>query len=71
MQLQEHKMKFQDEKMKFYDEKMNYLSGFATALRDQIHTDIQVMAGDNEPPIPAHRGLLVCTNKFTVPILNW
>ncbi|XP_047958028.1 BTB/POZ domain-containing protein At1g01640-like [Salvia hispanica] len=58
MQLQEHKMKFQDEKMKFYDEKMNYLSGFATALRDQIHTDIQVMAGDNEPPIPAHRGLL-------------
>ena len=57
-------MKLQEEKIKLEDEKMTYLSGFATALKDQIHTDIQVMAGDNEPPIPAHRGLFVCTQQI-------
>ncbi|XP_047973754.1 BTB/POZ domain-containing protein At3g56230-like [Salvia hispanica] len=51
-------MKLQEEKIKLEDEKMTYLSGFATALKDQIHTDIQVMSGDNKPPIPAHRGIL-------------
>ena len=59
MKLQEVKIRFQEVNMKLRDEKMNYLSGLATALKDQIHPDIQVMAGDNEPPIPAHRGLLV------------
>ncbi|KAG6404363.1 hypothetical protein SASPL_136609 [Salvia splendens] len=51
-------VKLQEGKMKLQDEKMTYLSGFATAFRDQIHTDIQVKAGDNEPPIPAHRVIL-------------
>lgn len=45
------------------NEKITYLSGFAAALRDQIHTDIQVLPGNNEPPIPAHRALLV-TNQL-------
>ncbi|XP_042012412.1 BTB/POZ domain-containing protein At1g01640-like [Salvia splendens] len=44
--------------MMLENEKKKYSIGFATALRDQIHTDIHVMPGDNEPPIPAHRVIL-------------
>ncbi|KAL1542233.1 BTB/POZ domain-containing protein-like protein [Salvia divinorum] len=40
------------------NEKITYLSGFASALRDQFHTDILLVPGDNEPSIPAHRALL-------------
>ncbi|KAK4385263.1 BTB/POZ domain-containing protein [Sesamum angolense] len=41
------------------NEKIIYLSGFAAAFRDHIHTDIQVKPGNNQPSIPAHRALLV------------
>ncbi|XP_047946019.1 BTB/POZ domain-containing protein At3g56230-like [Salvia hispanica] len=63
-------MKLQEEKIKLEDEKMTYLSGFATALKDQIHTDIQVMAGDNEPPIPAHRGLFAMRSTIFCNMLD-
>lgn len=48
------------------NEKINYLSGFAAALRDQIHTDILVRPGNGEPSIPAHRALLVCFQNRTI-----
>lgn len=41
------------------NEKIKFLSGFVVAFRDQIHTDMQLHPGDNGPPIPAHRALLV------------
>lgn len=52
------------------NEKITYLSGFAAALKDQIHTDIQVLPGNNEPPIPAHRALLVTNQLRTYPTIS-
>ncbi|KAH6805509.1 hypothetical protein C2S53_015705 [Perilla frutescens var. hirtella] len=53
------------------NEKINYLSGFAAALRDQIHTDIQVHPGNNEPSIPAHRALLAARSAIFRNVLDW
>lgn len=47
------------------NEKISYLEGFAAALKDQIHTDIQIIPGNNEPSIPAHRALLVCNKSIS------
>lgn len=49
-------MKETEEELK---ETISYLSGFVCAFRDQIHTDIQVKPGNDQPSIPAHRALLV------------
>lgn len=46
------------------NEKISYLSGFGAALRDQIHTDIQILPGNNEPPIPAHRAILAARSAI-------
>jgi hypothetical protein len=41
-------------------EEVSFLGeGFLTALKDQIHTDIELKPGNNGPSIPAHRALLV------------
>lgn len=42
------------------NERISYLTEFGVAFRDQIHTDIQVKPGNDQPSIPAHRALLVC-----------
>ncbi|KAK6156025.1 hypothetical protein DH2020_010273 [Rehmannia glutinosa] len=52
------------------NEKISYLSGFAAAFRDQIHTDIQVQPGNNEPSIPAHRALLASRSSIFRNILD-
>ncbi|KAK6135731.1 hypothetical protein DH2020_030511 [Rehmannia glutinosa] len=52
------------------NEKISYLSGFAAAFRDQIHTDIQVQPGSNEPSIPAHRALLASRSSIFRNILD-
>lgn len=41
------------------NEEIRLLSGFYVALRDKIHTDILLQLGDDGPPVPAHRALLV------------
>ncbi|KAL1542083.1 BTB/POZ domain-containing protein-like protein [Salvia divinorum] len=51
-------LKWMEETKELLNEKMAYLSGFADAWRDRIHTDIRLKPGDNEPSIPAHRALL-------------
>ncbi|KAI3458435.1 hypothetical protein Pfo_015098 [Paulownia fortunei] len=52
------------------NDKISYLSGFAAAFRDQIHTDIQVKPGNDEPPIPAHRALLAARSGIFRNILD-
>lgn len=42
------------------NERISFLTEFGAAFRDQIHTDIQVKPGNDQPSIPAHRALLVC-----------
>lgn len=49
-------MKDMEEEM---NDKLTFLGCFVTSFRDHIHTDIQVKPGNNGPPIPAHRALLV------------
>lgn len=44
------------------NKKIAFLSGFAAAFREQIHTDIQIMPGNNGSPVPAHKALLVITS---------
>ncbi|GFQ04241.1 BTB/POZ domain-containing protein at3g56230 [Phtheirospermum japonicum] len=46
------------------NEKIGYLSGFGAAFSDQIHTDIEVKPGNNEPSIPAHRALLAARSSI-------
>ncbi|KAL0321789.1 UNVERIFIED_CONTAM: BTB/POZ domain-containing protein [Sesamum calycinum] len=52
------------------NEKIIYLSGFAAAFRDHIHTDIQVKPGNNQPSIPAHRALLAARSGIFRNILD-
>ncbi|PIN13345.1 hypothetical protein CDL12_14030 [Handroanthus impetiginosus] len=52
------------------NEKITYLSGFAAAFKDQIHTDILIKPGNNEPPIPAHRALLAARSNIFRNILD-
>ncbi|KAL2526733.1 BTB/POZ domain-containing protein [Abeliophyllum distichum] len=52
------------------NEKISFLSGFVSAFRDQIHTDIQVKAGNNGPSIPAHRALLAARSSIFRNILD-
>uniref|UniRef100_A0A5B6YHD9 BTB domain-containing protein n=1 Tax=Davidia involucrata TaxID=16924 RepID=A0A5B6YHD9_DAVIN len=46
------------------NEKLTFLGGFVAALRDQIHTDIQVKPGNSGPSIPAHRALLAARSSI-------
>ncbi|CAK9135863.1 unnamed protein product [Ilex paraguariensis] len=46
------------------NEKLNFLGGFISAFRDQIHTDIQVKPGNGGPSIPAHRALLAARSDI-------
>ncbi|CAA0834453.1 BTB/POZ domain-containing protein [Striga hermonthica] len=52
------------------NEKISYLSEFAIVFKDQIHTDIQVKPGKNEPSIPAHRALLAARSSIFRNILD-
>ncbi|KAG6418561.1 hypothetical protein SASPL_120765 [Salvia splendens] len=52
------------------NEKISYLEGFAAALKDQIHTDIQIIPGNNEPSIPAHRALLATRSAIFRNVLD-
>ncbi|KAJ0103147.1 hypothetical protein Patl1_06756 [Pistacia atlantica] len=46
------------------NKKLNFLSGFVTAFREQIHTDIQIKPGNNGPSLPAHRALLAARSEI-------
>ncbi|KAL8539338.1 hypothetical protein ACS0TY_001095 [Phlomoides rotata] len=52
------------------NETITYLSGFVSAFRDKIHTDIQVKPGNDEPSIPAHRALLAARSGIFRNILD-
>ena len=52
------------------NEKLNFLSGFAAAFKEQIHADILVKPGTDEPSLPAHRALLVIL-FFVMYLLFW
>ncbi|XP_027114146.1 BTB/POZ domain-containing protein At3g56230-like [Coffea eugenioides] len=54
-------LKFMEQMKEMEDElneKLNFLSGFAAAFKEQIHADILVKPGTDEPSLPAHRALL-------------
>lgn len=52
-------------------DKMSFLAEFEVAFKDEIHTDILVKPGNNGPPIPAHRALLVRLSSFKLhPLLH-
>lgn len=36
-----------------------FLSSFVSGFQEQLHADIHIKPGDDGPPIPAHRALLV------------
>lgn len=36
-----------------------FLSSFVSGFKEQLHADILLKPGDDGPPIPAHRALLV------------
>ncbi|KAL8552284.1 hypothetical protein ACS0TY_001106 [Phlomoides rotata] len=55
---------------KLQNETITYLSGFVSAFRDKIHTDIQVKPGNDEPSIPAHRALLAARSGIFRNILD-
>ena len=46
-------------------EKVNFLSGFVALFKQQILTDIQLIPGNEGPPIAAHRALLVSVNPIS------
>ncbi|KAJ4720173.1 BTB/POZ domain-containing protein [Melia azedarach] len=46
------------------NKKIAFLSGFAAAFREQIHTDIQIMPGNNGSPVPAHKALLAARSEI-------
>ncbi|KAL6980806.1 hypothetical protein U1Q18_022445 [Sarracenia purpurea var. burkii] len=46
------------------NEKLTFLGSFVTSFRNQIHTDIQVVPGDNGHPIPVHRALLAARSEI-------
>ncbi|KAM7499426.1 hypothetical protein LguiA_023840 [Lonicera macranthoides] len=51
-------------------DKLNFLGGFVSAFKDQIHTDIQVKPGSNGPSIPAHRALLAARSNIFKNLLD-
>lgn len=42
-----------------------FLSSFVSGFKEQLHADILLKPGDDGPPIPAHRALLVTSMIFT------
>lgn len=36
-----------------------FLSSFVSGFKEELHTDILLKPGDDGPPVPAHRALLV------------
>lgn len=36
-----------------------FLSSFISGFKEELHTDILLKPGDDGPPVPAHRALLV------------
>ncbi|KAA8539511.1 hypothetical protein F0562_026203 [Nyssa sinensis] len=47
------------------NDKLTFLGGFVAALRDHIHTDIQIKPGKTTgPSIPAHRALLAARSSI-------
>lgn len=54
------------------NEKIKFLStGPVVALREQIHPDICIKPGNNEPHIPAHKALLVTLSSFSMTNLEF
>ncbi|XP_075672369.1 BTB/POZ domain-containing protein At3g56230 isoform X1 [Castanea sativa] len=46
-------------------EEVSFLKGgFFTALKDQMHTDMELKPGNNGPSIPAHRALLATRSQI-------
>lgn len=40
-------------------EKAAFLGGLVVTLKEQMHTDVLVKPGDEGPPIPTHKAVLV------------
>ncbi|XP_077222665.1 BTB/POZ domain-containing protein At3g56230-like [Tasmannia lanceolata] len=56
-------MKEMQEMQKEENERMGFLEGFSAALRDELHSDVQIKPGDG-PSIPAHRALLATKSEI-------
>lgn len=52
------------------NEKIKFLSEFVTAFKDQIHTDLLLKPGNNGPPVPTHKALMVTTLKLRTGYIN-
>ncbi|KAH9702754.1 BTB/POZ domain-containing protein [Citrus sinensis] len=46
------------------NKKIAFLSGFGAAFRERIHTDIQLVPGDNGLPLATHRALLAARSEI-------
>ncbi|XP_010504521.1 PREDICTED: BTB/POZ domain-containing protein At3g56230 isoform X1 [Camelina sativa] len=47
-----------------------FLSSFVSGFKEQLHADILLKAGDDGPPIPAHRALLASKSEIFKNILD-
>ncbi|KAM7491866.1 hypothetical protein LguiA_034787 [Lonicera macranthoides] len=52
------------------NDKLVYLGSFVAAFKEKIHTDIQVLPGDNGLPIPTHRALLAIRSNILKNVLG-
>ncbi|XVE86128.1 hypothetical protein DITRI_Ditri18aG0011200 [Diplodiscus trichospermus] len=52
------------------DKRISFLTGPFEALKQDIHTDIQLKPGDDGPCIPAHRFLLATRSQIVKDMLN-
>lgn len=43
-----------------------FLSSFVSGFKEQLHADILLRPGDDGPPIPAHRALLVIPMMISI-----
>lgn len=47
-------------------QKAAFLGGLVVSFKEQMHTDVLVHPGDQSPPIPTHKAILVTS----LPLLN-
>lgn len=52
------------------NQRLSFLVEFATTFKDNIHTDIQVKPGNNEPSVRAHRALLAARSDIFKSMLD-
>lgn len=45
-------------------QKTAFLAGLVVSFKEQMHTDVLVHPGDQSPPIPSHKAILVTSLFF-------